>query len=350
MLTTLKLADMSISNRTIQKLVIGLSQLIVLEHKNSVKALNAISKKHAPKVSNLTNVYTEKHSNIPIEPLTAAMEHLTNATSVKLYLDRKDDTVAFGIALEHLKHVTEIEIDELQKYRYSILPSVHAYGYQLRILVLREVYDELNMNAIIKECINLEYLHLKVSKQEWKAYKHIKQHSSYGIEPSTIKPLQTKLHTLILNNIIQSDCKSSLFKSLLASPNLKHISLSQVSNFTGPVLVSVQNYKDDFGTLAAFQHLRTLTLVSCDYIKDPILTLIRATTNPLEKISIDDCKGLRREKLAVMELTQFDIALYGNAWADPIPSWASLPSSGGESTSSVTLYDIDTSADDSEQD
>ena len=82
--STLKLAGLPFSNLTIQELVIGLSQLIILKHKNSIKVLNTIRRMYQQKVSNLTNVYTKRYSNIPIESLTTAVEHLTNATFVKL--------------------------------------------------------------------------------------------------------------------------------------------------------------------------------------------------------------------------------------------------------------------------
>ena len=346
MLSTLKLADLPISKPTIQKLFIGLSHLIVLEHKNVIRALHEMSKTHVGKLSKLSNVYTQRRSDIIMRSLTSVMGHTTQATSVTLYLDRMDTDGSFGTALKQLTHVTEIDIDEIQSFHNSILPAVCAYGYQLRILTLYEVYDELVMNSIVTECVNLEYLRLKVANAEWLAYRHIKQYKSYGLKPSIIKPMQNKLHTLILDSIIQSDCKPSLFKSLLASPNLKHLSLSRVSNFTGPILTAVQTYRDATGTPRAFQNLKTLTLRSCNYIGGNINELLMATSNPISKVTMNYCKGITRKTMPVLELSKFDFVLSGDVCKAPS---SDSGSSSSDEDSNGSLYDSESLSDESEQ-
>ena len=214
------------------------------------------------------------------------MNHLKNIMMLDLSLPRvlcEESFPTFSVTVSSMTQLTKLTWRDLSNCDITIIPIITATGHQLILLDLCcQTYSRLD---VIDQCRKLRVLRITATYLDESEMTD----QSYGSDlQEPITPFH-HLQELHLNGLNISHFKPALFKSLIASPDLRDLRLMRIPNFTDHIVKSAFSYINDEGEQLAFTSLRKLELQDCHTITNYLENLVTHERVPLEILTIESC-------------------------------------------------------------
>ena len=287
---------------TARCLLLGLPNLTEFQHPAMVLALEQIIKDgQTERVSALRNLYVYTGDELDCEfdrvvkSAQMVMKHLGNITK----LDITENSMACNENLtglyklvSKLTFVTDMTIEYYSKDIHDIVNTLKAVRHQLRLLDLccptASPCNELcSISDAVNQCRELRVLRLNLKHHAM--IDLLSLHQDYGNDLMEEFTPFCYLHKLHLEGMLQSDFKSALCKSLIASPLLQNLRLVSMPNLTDHVIRAAFNHINDEGEQLAFRSLRTLSLSCCNYVTNYLESVVTDEKVPLESLDVTNC-------------------------------------------------------------
>ena len=286
------------STESARCLLLGLPNLIEFQHPAMVPALEQIIKDgKSEAVSALRNLYIDdgvySEFDRVLKSAQVVMNHLGNITKLDITESNNtcnDKSTGLQESISKLTCLTHLNLMYFSSYTHVIVPTIRAVGHHLRVLdvscdFFHDLYD---IGDAIDQCRELRIL--RVSLQGWnKDHKMDSVCENYGNDLMEEFTPFCYLHEMLFEGLNQSYLKSTLFKSLIASPRLQELRLVDVPNLTDHVLKAAFNHTNDEGEQLAFTSLRKLSVVSCDLVTNYLESVVTDEKIPLDSLEVLGC-------------------------------------------------------------
>ena len=315
------------STESARCLLLGLPNLIEFRHSSMVFALEQIIKDGKfEAVSALRNLYIDDERDIfnfgdiedyesgrILKSAQVVMNHLRSIT--KLDIDVSPSTCCKKQAglyesISKFTYLTNLTLNNFSSYTHALVPAIEAVGHQLRLLDFScKCFHDLHyISDAIDQCRELRKL--RVIIQVWGDDPYLDtSYGDYGDDLAEEFTPFCYLDELLLEGLNQSYLKPALFKSLIASPRLKKLTLLEVPNFTDHVLQAAFNHTNDEGEQLAFTSLRKLSVENCDFVANYLESVVTDEEVPLEYLEVNDCHNVRDIELWNLERFQMKVVI-----------------------------------------
>ena len=210
-----------------------------------------------------------------------------NITDMDVSLERHS-TISITDLLMPLAKLDSITLHGLSKGHESLLTVLESKGHQLRSLNLFGVTETVSFLDITRTCAFLSKFTMTYAAS-----------SSSGNYSSNDQDNQTEqeysqyglfyLSELTLGNLSEQLCSRRMLTSLLVSPYLKTVNLTNVQSFDDDVMSTVQSYPLDHGlsTLTSVEHI---SMEDCPNITATAFVHLLGTEDTMLKdLHIKDC-------------------------------------------------------------
>ena len=293
---------------SVQCILAGLPELMEFKHPLMVYGLEKIiGDDKADKVSAIRNlfIHDESFSEFDVTDVVKSaqtvMNHLNNITKLDITVPfkyYKESLTTFSLTLSTMSQLTELTWRE-EFCKDTIVPIIELLGHQLKVLNLSGM--SLIWLDVIARCRKLRVLSLS----DIRALTSDTDELSYDLDvEENFTPFQY-LQNLSLYGVNRSHFKATLFKSLVASPVLQHLTLQWVPIFTDDIVKTVFSHVNQEGEQLTFTSLRKLELDGCESITNYLLNIVTHDRVPLELLTIEGCSNLTERHL--WNLQPFDM-------------------------------------------
>ena len=298
---------------SLQSVLLGLPDLIEFKHPAMVVALeNIIQSGNSHRVSALRNLYIEgdglceSSADVGLQKNGAVvLNHLQNITTLDIRNQSTNDTDALSsliVYVPKLLYLTNLTLHDFRGCERLLEAAVKSLGHQLRLLDLvfvshndDDYIDDkfFRFGDIIDQCREIRVLRLELQchfSDYPMHYEYMCNNFDYGSKLSGEDFIPfLYLQELTMLDTFQPNLEPAMFASLITSPALQHLELTQVSNFTDNVLEAALKYTNHEGQQLTLTSLRTIRLVSCVLITRKILDCVTNENVPLEYLDIENC-------------------------------------------------------------
>ena len=295
---------------SLQYLLLGLPNLIEFKHRDMVSALaQIIQKGRADRVSAIRNLYYSMEYPVQchysdtydFKLLHMVMNNLYNITMLDITIPTwpsEMSLTAFSVTVSNMTNLTELTMTE---QLCKLLPIIEAIGHQLKLLDWSCLsYPSLE---VISQCRKLRVLRLTVlSLGLGCAFRYFSQYPSYGSDLQEEFTAFQHLQELHLNKLLDTNFKSALIKSLIASPVLRDLKLVLIPIVTDHIVKAAVNHINQDGEQLAFTSLRRLELEYHTFHTNYLMDIVSHDRVPLEVLVLNKCS-----KIVELNLGRFTV-------------------------------------------
>jgi hypothetical protein len=281
----LVLEGSKVTTKGIQLALSNLPELQVLYHTSLLECLAEIAQKAVdekllimPKYS-LSSLYILENTIYKSQSLELSVLLCPNITKVHIVWRDGRLTDADLLSLRSLENLNTLEINHNAflpglTFDRGVAPLLQTVGTTLKKLNLKGFFNDVDIQAIIESCPNLQSLTVSVQR--------LKKTWLKSEEMPTRNPVSDQLAFLDLYGSVTTEN----LVALLSSPSLAHVRLSNCPSLTDEILHGAAHQH-------SFRNLEYFKLYHCPSVSKKGIDILFRDTNPLKEIHLTWCERIK---------------------------------------------------------